>query len=81
LEDAVFTYEIEPEAPKVPATVAAFDVNENTVVVARADLRPTADKIAQWNRRWIQSPISIYIFRTDFSRLARRYDAVRRRWA
>ncbi|MGB9706004.1 MAG: hypothetical protein ACPL3C_11180, partial [Pyrobaculum sp.] len=77
---AVFTYEIEPEAPKEPATVAAFDVNENTVVVARVDLRPTADKIAQWNRGWIQ-PISIKIFRTDFGRLAKRYDAVRRRWA
>jgi transposase len=78
---AVFTYEIEPEAPKEPVAVTAFDVNENTVVAARVDLKASADMVAQWNRRWIQPSISIRVFRTDFGRLAKRYDAVRRRWA
>ncbi|MGC9052211.1 MAG: hypothetical protein ACP5J3_14935, partial [Pyrobaculum sp.] len=78
---AVFTYEIEPEAPKEPVAVTAFDVNENTVVAARVDLKASADMVAQWNRRWIQPSISIRVFRTDFGRLAKRYDAIRRRWA
>ncbi|MGC9119762.1 MAG: zinc ribbon domain-containing protein, partial [Thermoproteus sp.] len=77
---AVFTYEVEPEAEKEPTAVVAFDVNENTVVAARVDLKATADKIAQWNREWVQ-PISIRVFRTDFGRLAKRYDEIRRRWA
>jgi len=78
---AVFTYEVEPEPPREPEAVAAFDVNENTVVAARVDLKASADMVAQWNRQWVQSSISIKVFKTDFGRLARRYDAVRRKWA
>jgi transposase len=78
---AVFTYDVEPEPPREPEAVVAFDVNENTVVVARVDLKATVDRVAQWNREWVQPPISIRVFRTDFGRLARRYDAIRRRWA
>ncbi|MGC9052166.1 zinc ribbon domain-containing protein, partial [Pyrobaculum sp.] len=78
---AVFTYEVEPEPPREPTTVAAFDVNENTVVVARVDLKASADRVAQWNRQWVQPSVSIKVLRTDLGRLARRYDAIRRRWA
>jgi transposase len=77
---AIFTYEVEPERAQEPTAVVAFDVNENTVVAARVDLKATVDRVAQWNREWIQ-PISIKVLRTDFGRLARRYDAIRRRWA
>ncbi len=76
----IFTYEIEPEGEKEPVAVTAFDVNENTVVAARVDLKASVDRVAQWNREWVQ-PISIRVFRTDFGRLARRYDAIRRKWA
>jgi IS605 OrfB family transposase len=78
---AVFTYELTPEGERVPTAVTAFDVNENTVVVAKIDLRETVDKVAQWNRNSITPPISIHVFRTDFGRLAKRYAAIRRRWA
>jgi IS605 OrfB family transposase len=78
---AVFVYEVEPEGEKEPVAITAFDVNENTVVAARVDLKATADRVARWNREWISPPISIRVFKTDFGRLARRYDAIRRRWA
>ena len=78
---AVFTYELTPEEGKKSLAITAFDVNENTVVVARIDLRKTVDKVAQWNRDKIIPPISLHIFRTDFGRLAKRYNAIRRKWA
>ncbi|MGB9704129.1 MAG: transposase [Pyrobaculum sp.] len=78
---AVFTYEVESEAGKEPVAIIAFDVNENTVFAARVDLKATVDRVSQWNQQWIQPSISIRVFRTDFGRLAKRYDAVRRRWA
>jgi IS605 OrfB family transposase len=78
---AIFVYEVEPEAPREPEAVVAFDINENTLVAVRVDLKAAVDRVAQWNRQWVQPPISIKVFRTDFGRLARRYDAIRRRWA
>ncbi|MGC9117743.1 MAG: transposase [Thermoproteus sp.] len=78
---AIFTYEVEPEGEREPVAVTAFDVNENTVVAARVDLKATVDIVAQWSRQRIQPPISIRVFKTDFGRLARRYGAIRRRWA
>jgi IS605 OrfB family transposase len=78
---AVFIYEVETERGKEPVAVTAFDVNENTVVAARIDLKASVNMVARWNREWISTPISIKVFRTDFGRLAKRYDAIRRRWA
>ncbi|MGC9051941.1 transposase [Pyrobaculum sp.] len=72
---------MEPETEKEPVAVTAFDVNENTVVVARIDLKIAVEKVTQWNRQWIQPSISIRVIKTDFGRLARRYGAIRRRWA
>ncbi|AET31633.1 zinc ribbon domain-containing protein [Pyrobaculum ferrireducens] len=51
------------------------------MVAARVDLKASADVVARWNGEWMSPPISIKVFRTDFGRLARRYDAIRRRWA
>ncbi|MGC9119735.1 MAG: transposase, partial [Thermoproteus sp.] len=78
---AVFVYEVEPEPPREPEAVVAFDVNENTVVAARVDLKATVDRLAQWNRQWISPSISIRALKTDFGRLAKRYDSIRRKWA
>ncbi|MGC9169526.1 MAG: transposase [Thermoproteus sp.] len=78
---AVFTYEVEPEGEKEPVAITAFDVNENTVVAARVDLKATVDTVARQNCQWISPPISIKVFRTDFGRLAKRYGAIRRKWA
>jgi putative transposase len=60
-----------------PAEVAAFDVNENSVAVARLSLLATVDRIASWNRQYINP--AVYLIRTDFGRLAKRYEAVRGR--
>jgi putative transposase len=64
-------------APKkeTPAEVTAFDVNENSVAVAKVSLLATVDRVATWNRQYINP--TVYSIRTDFGRLARRYEAVR----
>jgi len=53
----------------------SFDINENTVAVSRIDLPSTVDKVADWNRRYLMP--ELYSIRTDFGRLARRYERVR----
>jgi len=71
---AVFVFDVSPrEEP--PAEVVAFDVNENTVAVARLSLLATVDRIASWNRQYINP--AVYSIRTNFGRLAKRYEAVR----
>jgi putative transposase len=60
---------------KPPAEVVAFDVNENTVAVARLSLLATVDRVASWNRQYINP--AVYSIETDFRRLAKRYEAVR----
>jgi len=71
---AVFVFDVAPER-KPPAEVAAFDVNENWVAVARVSLLATVDRVATWNRQHINP--AVYSIRTDFGRLAKRYEAVR----
>ncbi len=73
---AIFVFDVAPER-KPPAEVVAFDVNENTVAVARLSLLATVDRIASWNRQYINP--AVYLIRTDFGRLAKRYEAVRGR--
>jgi putative transposase len=71
---AVFVFDVKPrEEP--PAEVAAFDVNENTVAVARLSLLAAVDAVAQWNRQYLNP--AVYFIKTDFGRLAKRYEAVR----
>jgi IS605 OrfB family transposase len=71
---AVFVFDLAPrEEP--PAEVVAFDVNENSVAVAKVSLLATVDAVAQWNRQYLNP--AVYSIRTDFGRLAKRYEAVR----
>ncbi len=71
---AVFIFDVAPKR-EPPAEAIAFDVNENSVAVARLSLLATVDRVASWNRQYI-NPV-LYSIRTDFGRLAKRYEAVR----
>jgi len=71
---AVFVFDVKPRK-EPPAEVVALDVNENTVAVARLSLLATVDRVASWNRQYINP--AVYSIRTDFGRLAKRYEAVR----
>jgi putative transposase len=71
---AIFVFDVAPKR-EPPAEVVAFDVNENWVAVARLSLLATVDRIASWNRQYINP--AVYLIRTDFGRLAKRYEAVR----
>jgi hypothetical protein len=73
---AIFVFDVAPKR-EPPAEVAAFDVNENSVAVARLSLLATVDAVALWNRQYLDP--AVYSIRTDFGRLARRYEAVRGR--
>jgi putative transposase len=71
---AVFVFDVASKR-EPPAEVVAFDVNENTVAVARLSLLATVDRVATWNRQYINP--AVYSIKTDFGRLAKRYEAVR----
>jgi len=71
---AIFVFDVKPRK-EPPAEAVAFDVNENSVAVARVSLFSTVDAVAQWNRRHVDP--AVYSIRTDFGRLAKRYEAVR----
>jgi IS605 OrfB family transposase len=71
---AVFIFDVVPKR-EPPAEVVAFDVNENTVAVAKVSLLATVDAVARWNRQYLDP--AVYSIRTDFGRLAKRYEAVR----
>jgi IS605 OrfB family transposase len=71
---AVFVFDVAPKK-ETPAEVVAFDVNENLVAVARVSLLSTVDAVARWNRQYINP--AVYLIRTDFGKLAKRYEAVR----
>jgi len=71
---AVFIFEIKPREEE-PKSIVAFDINENTVAVSRIDLPSTVDKVADWNRQYLMP--QLYLIKTDFGRLARRYEKIR----
>ena len=71
---AVFVFDVTPKR-EPPAEVVAFDVNENSVAVARVSLLSTVDAVARWNRQYLDP--AVYSIKTDFGRLAKRYEAVR----
>jgi len=71
---AVFVFEIKPRQ-ELPQSVVAFDINENTVAVGRIGIETTVSKVVDWNRQYIMP--QLYMIRTDFGRLARRYERVR----
>jgi len=71
---AIFIFEIKPKEEE-PRSIVAFDINENTVAVSRVDLPSTAGKVADWNRQYLTP--QLYLIRTDFGKLARRYGKIR----
>ena len=71
---AVFIFEIKPRETR-PQLITAFDINENTVAVGKIDLPSTVDRVAGWNRQYLMP--QLYTIRTDFGRLARRYEKIR----
>jgi hypothetical protein len=71
---AVFIFEIKPRQ-EVPQSVVAFDINENTVAVGKIDIKTTISKVTDWNRQYLMP--ELYSIRTDFGRLARRYEKTR----
>jgi IS605 OrfB family transposase len=71
---AIFVFELKPRVAK-PQSIISFDINENTVAVSRVDLPSTVDKVADWNRQYLMP--QLYMIRTDFGRLASRYERVR----
>jgi IS605 OrfB family transposase len=71
---AIFVFDVASKS-EPPAEVVAFDVNENTVAVAKVSLLATVDAVARWNRQYVDP--AVYLIRTDFGRLAKRYETVR----
>ena len=71
---AVFVFKIKPRQ-EAPQSVVAFDINENTVAVGKINLPSTVSKVVDWNRRYTTP--QLYMIRTDFGRLARRYERIR----
>ncbi len=71
---AVFVFDMASKR-EPPAEVVAFDVNENSVAVAKVSLLATVDAVARWNRQYLNP--AVYSIKTDFGRLAKRYEAVR----
>jgi IS605 OrfB family transposase len=71
---AIFVFKLKLREEE-PRSIIAFDINENTVAVGRIDIIATINKTADWNRRYLMP--ELYSIRTDFGRLARRYERVR----
>jgi len=71
---AIFIFDVSPKS-EPPAEVVAFDVNENSATVAKVSLLATVDAVAQWNRQYLDP--AVYSIRTDFGKLAKRYETVR----
>jgi len=71
---AIFVFKLKPKKEE-PESIVAFDINENTVAVGRIDIKTTVDKVAKWNRQYLTP--QLYTIKTDFGRLARRYERVR----
>jgi IS605 OrfB family transposase len=71
---AIFIFELKPRVEE-PSSIIAFDINENTVAVGRVDIETTVGKVVGWNRQYATP--QLYMIRTDFGRLASRYERVR----
>jgi len=71
---AIFVFELKPRVEK-PQSIISFDINENTVAVSRIDLPSTVDRVVDWNRQYATP--ELYTIRTDFGKLARRYERIR----
>jgi len=70
---AVFVFEIKPRVEE-PKAIVSYDINENTISICKIDIT-TVSKVTDWNRQYIMP--QLYMIRTDFGRLARRYGGIR----
>ncbi len=71
---AVFIFELKPREEELKSIVA-FDINENTVAVGKLDIKTTVNKVAKWNKQYLTP--QFYTIKTDFGRLAKRYERIR----
>jgi transposase len=71
---AIFVFELKPRKEE-PKSIISFDINENTVAVGRIDLLTTVNEVTNWNKQYTTP--QLYMIRTDFGRLAKRYEAIR----
>jgi IS605 OrfB family transposase len=71
---AIFIFKLKPREEE-PESIIAFDINENTVAVGRIDIKTTVSKVADWNKQYTTP--QLYTIKTDFGRLARRYEKIR----
>jgi transposase len=71
---AIFVFELKPREEE-PQSIIAFDINENTVAVGKIEIKTTVSKVVDWNRQYLTP--ELYTIRTDFGRLAKRYEAIR----
>jgi transposase, IS605 OrfB family, central region len=71
---AVFIFELKPREEELKSIVS-FDINENTVAVGKLDIKTTVNKVAKWNKQYLTP--QFYTIKTDFGRLARRYERIR----
>jgi len=71
---AIFIFKLKPRVEE-PQSIIAFDINENTVAVSRIDIETTVGKVADWNKQYLTP--QLYTIKTDFGRLARRYEKIR----
>ncbi|MFP3241182.1 MAG: zinc ribbon domain-containing protein, partial [Caldivirga sp.] len=71
---AVFIFEIKPKEEE-PKSIISFDINENTVAVGKIDIETTVGKVTDWNRQYLTP--QLYTIKTDFGRLAKRYERIR----
>jgi IS605 OrfB family transposase len=71
---AIFVFELKPRVMK-PQLIIAFDINENTIAVGRIGIETTVGKVVDWNRQYLTP--QLYTIRTDFGRLAKRYERIR----
>jgi IS605 OrfB family transposase len=71
---AVFIFELKPREEELKSIVA-FDINENTVAVGKIGIETTVNKVAKWNKQYTTP--QLYTIKTDFGRLAKRYEKTR----
>jgi IS605 OrfB family transposase len=71
---AIFIFKLKPREEE-PRSIVAFDINENTVAVGKIDIKTTVSKVADWNRQYATP--QLYLIRTDFGKLAKRYERIR----
>jgi len=71
---AVFIFELKPREEE-SKSIISYDINENTISLCKIDIKTTVDKVADWNRQHLTP--ELYSIRTDFGKLAKRYERVR----